>query len=50
MQESVDDNILTKQYFPMAHMEEKKGLETGLIVAIASSNQCVWGEDKTADV
>ncbi len=37
MQENVDGNILTKQYFPRAHTEARIELETGLIIARANS-------------
>jgi hypothetical protein len=35
--ENVDDDILTTQCSPRPHIEERKGLETGLIAVIASS-------------
>ncbi len=42
--ENGDDNILTKQYFPRAHTEERKEWETGLIPVGANSNQVVGVE------
>ncbi len=33
--ENADNNILTKQYFPKAYTEEKRELDTGLIVVRA---------------
>jgi hypothetical protein len=44
VQENVDDNILTKRYFPRAHPEEKKELETGLITRWANSSLVIRGE------
>ncbi len=42
--ENVVDNILTKQYFPSAHTEEGKELETGLIALGANSGLVIGGE------
>jgi hypothetical protein len=37
--ENADDDILTKQYFHRAHTEERRELETGLIVVRANGGQ-----------
>jgi hypothetical protein len=39
VQENLDDHILTKQYFSRAHTEERRELETGLIVVKANNGQ-----------
>ncbi len=39
VQENADDYILTKQYFPRAHTEERRELKTGLIVVTANNGQ-----------
>ncbi len=39
VEENADDHILTKQYFPRAHREERRELKTGLIVVRANSGQ-----------
>jgi hypothetical protein len=36
VQENVEYDILTKQYFPRVRMKERKGLETGLFAIIAN--------------
>jgi hypothetical protein len=36
--EHVDDNLVSKQYFPRAHMKERKLLETGSIAVGANSS------------
>jgi hypothetical protein len=33
VQEKEEEDVLTKMYFPRAHTEERKQLETGLITA-----------------
>jgi hypothetical protein len=40
VQENADDDILTKQYFLRAHTEERRELETGLIVVRTNIGQC----------
>jgi hypothetical protein len=42
----VDDNILTKYYFPWAYMEKRKRSETGFI-ALISSCTLLFGEEQT---
>jgi hypothetical protein len=37
--ENVDDDILAEQHFLMAHTEERRESETGLIIVRANSNQ-----------
>jgi hypothetical protein len=44
LDENVDNNISTKQYFPRTHPEERKELETGLITVGANSRLVVGGE------
>jgi hypothetical protein len=39
VRENVDDDILTQQYFPGAHLEERIELETGLIIVRVNSGQ-----------
>ncbi len=43
--ENVDDDILTKQdiFFPKAHMDERKDLETGFIAVGANISLGVGG-------
>ncbi len=41
VQENVDDDILTKQYFLRVHSEDGKELETGLITVGANSSLVV---------
>jgi hypothetical protein len=45
----VEDDILTKRYFPWAHWEESKELETGLIAVEASGSLVIGGRDGTVD-
>jgi hypothetical protein len=47
--EIADDNILTKQYFPRAHTEEIRELETGLMVTKANNSQQLGGRERLAD-
>jgi hypothetical protein len=39
-----DDDILTKEYFPGAHTEGRKGQETGLFVVIANGTLGFGGD------
>jgi hypothetical protein len=39
VREKADDNIWTKQYFPRAHTEARKELETGFIILKANRSQ-----------
>jgi hypothetical protein len=43
VEENVDDNIITKHYFPGAHMEERKDLETGLIAVLKGLSHEIFG-------
>ncbi len=45
VQENVDDDSLTKQYFLRAHLDERKELETGLI-AVGVNSSLVVGEKR----
>ncbi len=45
VRETVDDNILTEQYFPRAHTEQRNKLETCLITVGANSS-LVLGREK----
>jgi hypothetical protein len=44
--ENADNNILTKQYFPRAYTEEKRELDTGLIVVRANCGQQFGGRER----
>jgi hypothetical protein len=45
----VEEDILTKRFFPWAHRKESKELETGLIAVGASSSLVIGRRDGTAD-
>jgi hypothetical protein len=42
----VDDDIVTKQYFPRARMDQRKKLKTFLIIAEANGSLVVVGIER----